>query len=274
MLDPKHRNCIAPRKRPMHTLVPAMVLKDGKPLHGVRRHGRALPAHGPRLHHVATCSTTAWTRRRPSTARACSSRATPSWSRSPCRPSRRRPGGARSPRAARARCRGAADRSSMIDRANGVLIGASDPRKDGTGARLLRWHEPMPRASDRAQRARAHRGPRAGRRLSATGPSGSRASSASSGWVRNRRDGRVEAVFSGARTTVARDARSLPRGSAVARWSTSVECRGRASPRLDRRRRLSPRNLRHRPRRRADRSRSSRRSDQPLGPRRPSRIGS
>jgi gamma-glutamyltranspeptidase/glutathione hydrolase len=30
--DPKHRNCIAPRKRPMHTLVPAMVLKDGQPL--------------------------------------------------------------------------------------------------------------------------------------------------------------------------------------------------------------------------------------------------
>jgi gamma-glutamyltranspeptidase/glutathione hydrolase len=29
--DPKHRNCIAPRKRPMHTLVPAMVLKDGSP---------------------------------------------------------------------------------------------------------------------------------------------------------------------------------------------------------------------------------------------------
>jgi gamma-glutamyltranspeptidase/glutathione hydrolase len=29
--DPGHRNCIAPRKRPMHTLVPAMVLKDGEP---------------------------------------------------------------------------------------------------------------------------------------------------------------------------------------------------------------------------------------------------
>jgi gamma-glutamyltranspeptidase / glutathione hydrolase len=30
-LDPRHPNVIAPRKRPFHTLVPAMLLKDGKP---------------------------------------------------------------------------------------------------------------------------------------------------------------------------------------------------------------------------------------------------
>jgi gamma-glutamyltranspeptidase/glutathione hydrolase len=44
-----HPNCIAPRKRPMHTIIPGMVMKDGQAVMPYRRDGRALPADGPFL---------------------------------------------------------------------------------------------------------------------------------------------------------------------------------------------------------------------------------
>ena len=45
-LERGHPNCIAPFKRPMHTIIPGMVTEDGEAVMPYRRHGRALPADG------------------------------------------------------------------------------------------------------------------------------------------------------------------------------------------------------------------------------------
>ena len=128
--DPGHRNCIAPRKRPMHTLVPAMVLKDGEP-HMVLG---VMGAHFQPMGHVYVMTNVFHYGMDPQTAidaprvffdgdtvlveesvpesvvaglRQLGHRIAP----------RRMPwGGAQ---------------AVLIDRDRGVLVGASDPRKDG-----------------------------------------------------------------------------------------------------------------------------------------------
>lgn len=132
VLDPGHPNELAPRKRPMHTIIPGMVLKDGQPFmpFGVMGGHYQAMGHGHFLSKVLDFGLDPQAAAdlprlfpMPGTDKVEAEDSFPAATIAELRrrgftivPSGRPIGGAQ---------------AILIDRANGTLAGASDPRKDG-----------------------------------------------------------------------------------------------------------------------------------------------
>ena len=167
--DPSHPNCIAPGKRPLHTLVPAMVLKDGKPhmAFGV------MGAHFQPMGHVFVMSNMFDYGMDPQEA-LDAPRVFFEGDALLVEETRAR-GGRHRPEAARPSCRAAADAlGRRADRGDGPRARRGDRRlrraQGWHGHRLLRAEHGLP-ARRPSQRAGAHRGRACRASVTAIGPS-------------------------------------------------------------------------------------------------------